>query len=130
MQANRGRDTAPEMAVRRVLHSRGLRYRVDVAPLPGLRCRADVVFPSVKIAVFVDGCFWHGCPDHMTWPQANRGWWLKKIAATKRRDLRNSNMLTSEGWTVIRTWEHEDPHSVADRIEAVVRSGMAARNDG
>jgi DNA mismatch endonuclease (patch repair protein) len=86
MQATRGRDTAPELALRRELHRRGLRYRVDMPVIPGLRRRADVVFPRARVAVFVDGCFWHGCPQHATFAKSNAAFWAAKIAANKARD--------------------------------------------
>lgn len=121
MQANRGRDTAPELRLRRELHRRGVRYRVDIAPLHGLRCRADVVFTKQRVAVFVDGCFWHGCPEHVTWPKANRGWWKLKINSTAARDRRNDAALGDAGWTVVRVWEHECPIRAADRVQAILR---------
>ncbi len=114
------RDTAPEMAVRRELHRRGLRYVVD-APVPGLpRRRADVLFRRERVAVFVDGCFWHGCPDHGTSPRANAEWWREKIETNRRRDRDTDERLSDLGWTVVRCWEHEDPVESADRIERVV----------
>ena len=79
MRANRRRDTGPELALRRELHRRGLRYRVDHAPIAGLRCRADIVFTRARVAVFVDGCFWHACPEHGNIPTANREWWQAKL---------------------------------------------------
>lgn len=115
------RDTAPEMALRRELHRRGLRYRVDRAPIAGLRSRADVVFVRQRVAVFVDGCFWHGCPEHGTLPKSNAAWWADKLQANAERDRRVTRRLEDEGWKVIRAWEHEDPSAVADRIEAIIR---------
>src|SRR4051794_12203841 len=99
MAVTRGRDTAPERALRSLLHARGLRYRVDVAPLGGRR-RADVVFPRAKVAVFVDGCFWHGCPDHATWPRHNADFWREKIQANQQRDRDTDDRLAAAGWTV------------------------------
>ncbi len=116
MRANRGRDTAPELALRRELHRRGLRYRVDTAPLRGLRCRADLVFPGRHIAVFVDGCFWHGCAGHPSWPRANGDWWRRKIEANAARDRRNDAVLAAGGWTVVRIWEHEPVGEAAHRV--------------
>jgi DNA mismatch endonuclease (patch repair protein) len=114
------RDTAPEMAVRRELHRRGLRYLVD-APVPGLpRRRADVLFRRERVAVFVDGCFWHGCPDHGTSPRANAEWWREKIETNRRRDRDTDERLSDLGWTVVRCWEHEDPVESADRIERIL----------
>lgn len=115
------RDTNPELALRSELHRRGLRFRVDRRPVPGVRTRADLVFPREKVAVYVDGCFWHGCPDHGTMPKANADFWGPKLARNKERDREIDEALTDEGWTVIRAWEHEDPVSAADRVEHVVR---------
>jgi DNA mismatch endonuclease (patch repair protein) len=108
------------MAVRRELHRRGLRYAVD-APVPGLpRRRADVLFRRERVAVFVDGCFWHGCPEHGTSPRSNAEWWREKIGTNRRRDRDTDERLRDLGWTVVRCWEHEDPVEAADRVEAVV----------
>jgi DNA mismatch endonuclease (patch repair protein) len=121
MQRQARRDTAPEMALRRALHRRGLRYRVDAAPLPGLRRTADLVFPRERVAVYVDGCFWHACPQHATVPKANRAWWTEKLAANVRRDRDTDDRLERAGWAVVRVWSHEDAGVAADRVEAVVR---------
>jgi len=122
MVANRRRDTGPEMALRRALHARGLRYRVD-HPLPfDRRRRADVVFPRARVAVFVDGCFWHGCPEHGTMPKANRAFWREKIARNRARDADTDRRLVELGWTVLRFWEHEDVERAADAVEAAVRA--------
>lgn len=110
------------MAIRRRLHALGYRYRVDVRPLAGLNRRADLVFGPRRIAVFVDGCFWHACPDHGTWPKANGDWWRAKLERNRRRDAETDELLSAEGWTVVRVWEHEDPVEAADRVEAVLRS--------
>src|SRR5579859_7258707 len=109
MRGNRGRNTSLELSLRRVLHARGLRYRIHRRPLPGLRCEADVLFASSKVAVFIDGCWWHGCPDHWVTPKANRAWWITKVEINVARDRRNDAELRKAGWTVIRVWEHEDP---------------------
>lgn len=122
MVANRRRDTKPEVALRALLHARGLRYRVDYQPLPGIRNRADVVFTRAKVVVFVDGCFWHGCPEHFSLPKTNVDYWEPKIRANRARDERTDALLREAGWTIIRAWEHEDAHSVADRVELAVRS--------
>lgn len=123
MQMQRTRDTAPELALRRLLHARGLRYRVDREPLPGLRRRADIVFGPARVAVYVDGCFWHGCPEHGNPRPASNGWyWPTKIATNKARDTDTDQRLTAAGWAVIRCWEHDDPAEVAARVEAVVRN--------
>lgn len=122
MQRQPTRDTRPEMAVRRLLHAKGLRYRVDVAPLPGLRRRADLVFRSAHVAVFVDGCFWHGCPEHGTRPtRANPAYWSDKIAKNRERDLDTDSRLRAEGWTPVRIWEHESPEDAVVRIADLVK---------
>jgi DNA mismatch endonuclease, patch repair protein len=124
MQAlSRKRDTGPELSLRRELHRRGLRYRVDVAPLSQApRRRADVVFRSAKVAVFVDGCFWHGCPDHGVRPATNAAWWAAKLARTADRDRETAALLARDGWRVVRVWEHEDAGAAAAAIDALVRS--------
>lgn len=121
MQGNRRRDTAPELAVRRVVHARGLRYRVDHRPLADLNRRADLVFPRARVAVFIDGCYWHGCPEHGTIAKTNAEYWSTKIVTNRRRDLDTDRRLGEAGWTVLRAWEHEDPAGVAERIVAAVR---------
>ncbi len=121
MQANRGRDTGPELAVRRLIHAAGLRYRVDFAPLGGRR-RADIVFTSKRIVVFIDGCYWHGCPQHATLPKRNTHYWLPKLARNIERDKETNELLSAAGWQVHRFWEHEDPTAVAETIIASTRS--------
>lgn len=121
MQRQARRDTAPELVLRRELWRRGLRYRVDLAPLPGMRRRADLVFTRPRVAVYVDGCFWHRCPDHGTAPRSNRDWWAKKLDANVRRDRDTNSRLEAEGWRVVRVWSHEATKDAADRIEAIVR---------
>ena len=124
MQRNRRKDTSCELAVRRALHARGLRYRVDMpVRLEEFRpIRVDVAFTRQQVAVFVDGCFWHGCPEHGTSPTANASYWKAKIEANKARDERQTSLLRRGGWQVIRVWEHEDPLAVAERVaEAVLR---------
>ncbi len=122
MQMQRNRDTAPELALRRELHRRGLRYRVDVSlPEVGRRRRVDIVFPRRRIAVFVDGCFWHGCPAHGNRPTANPDWWAEKLVRNKQRDADTACILQAASWVVLRFWEHEDPSSAADTVEEAVR---------
>lgn len=122
MQRVRRRDTGPELRLRSELHARGLRYRVD-APFPFLaRHRADVVFAREKVAIYVDGCFWHFCPDHGSLPTANRDWWRNKFARIRDRDAVTDQRLRDEGWDVVRVWEHEDAHSAADRVQAVLEA--------
>ncbi len=121
MKSNRGRDTSPELAVRRLLHASGLRYRVDFAPLGGRR-RADIVFTRKRIAVFIDGCFWHGCPIHATRPKANADYWGPKLDRNIERDRETTATLESAGWTVLRFWEHESPEDVATAIVSAIRA--------
>lgn len=121
MERQARRDTKPELALRRELWRRGLRYRVDVAPISGVRRRADVVFSGLRVAVYVNGCYWHSCPDHATVPKANRDWWVAKLEANVRRDRDTDLTLRSAGWEVVRVWEHEATTVAADRVEAVVR---------
>jgi DNA mismatch endonuclease (patch repair protein) len=122
MARQRTRDTDPEVALRRILHSRGLRYRLD-RPLPGLpRRRADITFALQRVAVFVDGCFCNACPEHGTWPKRNDEWWATKIRRNIERDRETDAHLQSCGWTVIRIWEHEAADKAADRVEEVIRA--------
>jgi DNA mismatch endonuclease, patch repair protein len=121
MQGTPRRDTQAEILVRRAVHRRGLRYRVDRPPLAGMRRRADLVFPRARVAVFVDGCFWHGCPEHGTIPKNNRAWWKEKLAGNQNRDRDTDARLLEAGWTVVRAWEHEDPEYAAGRIDRAVR---------
>lgn len=114
------RDTKPEVELRRALYARGLRYRIDQPVLQGVRRRADIVFTGRRVAVFVDGCFWHGCPEHATWPTANAVFWREKIEANRQRDVDTNERLIAAGWTVVRVWEHEDPEAAADRIKAAL----------
>lgn len=126
MQANRSRDTAPELAVRRLLHARGLRYRVAVRPISDLRRLADIVFTKQKVAVFIDGCFWHGCPQHGRMEfRHNEHYWPAKIAGNQRRDTTTTDQLVAAGWRVLRFWEHEPAEMVADAIESAVRVPLA-----
>lgn len=120
MLSNRRRDTRPELAVRRLLHAAGLRYRVDFPPLGGRR-RADIVFTSQRIAVFIDGCFWHGCPEHATYPKRNADYWGPKLARNIARDREVDASLSSAGWIVARHWEHEPASAVAASVIALVR---------
>jgi len=128
MQANRRRDTAPEMAIRRLVHARGLRYLVDTRPLRTARHSADMIFTRARVAVFIDGCWWHGCAEHYRPPASNATYWSGKVARNRERDRLADRTLSEAGWTVIRIWEHEAPESAALRIEAVVRGEL--RNSG
>jgi DNA mismatch endonuclease (patch repair protein) len=109
------------MALRRELHSRGLRYRIQTHVPGNRRRRIDIAFTRVRVAVMVDGCFWHGCPEHGTRPVANRDWWDWKIARNTERDRDTDRLLAENGWTVVRVWEHENPSDAANRVEAAVR---------
>lgn len=120
MQAQATRDTGPELAVRRLLHAAGLRYRVDRAPLAGLRRRADLVFGPAKVAVFIDGCFWHSCPEHGTSPRTNDSYWQPKLQRNRERDADTDRWLAAAGWLVLRAWAHEDPAAVAARVAFAV----------
>ena len=123
MSAQRSKDTAPELALRSRLHRMGLRYRTHVAPLATLRRRADIVFGPARVAVFVDGCFWHGCPEHGRRRHAVNGWyWPEKIARNQRRDADTDRQLEAAGWLVVRVWEHEDHEQVAARVAELVRA--------
>jgi DNA mismatch endonuclease (patch repair protein) len=115
------KDTGAELAVRRLLHAAGLRYRVEY-PVPGMtRRRIDVAFTRPKVAVLIDGCFWHGCPQHSTHPKANAEWWRTKLDRNMARDRETTEHLIAAGWTVLRFWEHEDPKDVAERVMRAVR---------
>jgi len=121
MKQQRQRDTEPELALRRELHQRGRRYRVQV-PVVDARRRHDIVFSSARVVVEVRGCFWHGCPLHGTSPKANSKWWQDKIAANQRRDLDTARRLADAGWTLIVVWEHENAKTAADVVETVLDS--------
>lgn len=120
MQGNRSRDTKPEMALRRALHSRGFRYRVDVKPLPSLNRRADLVFRTQRVAVFVHGCYWHGCPDHYTVPKSNAEFWAEKLLRNRNRDAETVNLLSEAGWSVVVVWEHETVNDAVSRVKAAL----------
>lgn len=120
-------DTAPELALRRVLHGRGLRYRVGVRPIRELRGAADIVFTRARVAVYVDGCFWHMCPEHSTMPANNAAWWKAKLEGNRARDRRTDALLDSQGWHVVRVWEHEDPEEAAERVVAALEAAMSVR---
>lgn len=122
MVANRRRDTGPELAVRRLLHSRGLRYRVDIAPLTGIRARADIVFTRAQVAVFIDGCFWHMCPAHFIMPKSNLDYWEPKLRRNVERDRIADNLLREAGWRSLRYWEHEPAATVAQSIARELES--------
>lgn len=120
MQGNKGRDTAPELAVRRLLHALGFRYRVNRRPEKDIRRTADLVFATTRVAVFVDGCYWHGCPEHYAAPATNASYWSDKVSTNRARDVETNQLLHERGWTVLRFWEHQPPMSVATEIAEVV----------
>ncbi|WP_349239595.1 very short patch repair endonuclease [Streptomyces sp. WAC00303] len=125
MAANKGRDTKPELLLRSALHRKGLRYRVSVRPVADLRRTADVVFTKARVAVFVDGCYWHGCPEHHRPATKRAKFWQEKIEGNRARDADTNAALQAQGWAVLRVWEHEDPELAAGRIERVVRERVA-----
>lgn len=120
MKAAKPRDTAPEKALRSALHRKGLRFQLDERPVENLNRKADIVFRSAKVAVFVDGCFWHGCPIHGTQAKANAEFWDQKIRQNRERDLDTTCFLEALEWKVIRVWEHEDPEEASQRIYDMV----------
>jgi DNA mismatch endonuclease (patch repair protein) len=122
MRAIRRRDTKPELALRSELHKRGYRFRVDypISTHAG-RVRPDVVFVRRRVAVFIDGCFWHGCPEHGGRPKSNSRYWDAKLARNRERDQEQAAALTASGWVVVRVWEHEETPAAADRISAVIQ---------
>lgn len=121
MRANKGRDTKPELALRSAVHALGMRYRVGLRPVPQVRRTADIVFTRAKVAVFLDGCFWHGCPQHHRPAQKHSEFWITKIEDNKARDIDTDSRLHEAGWQVIRIWEHEDPVAAARIIQNVVQ---------
>jgi DNA mismatch endonuclease (patch repair protein) len=125
MRGNKGRDTRPERALRSAVHALGLRYRVGVRPLKGVRRTADLVFTRAKVAVFLDGCFWHGCPEHHRPAKKNAEFWQTKINSNRARDAETDLMLTDQGWDVVRIWEHADPASASLQVAEVVRARSA-----
>ena len=121
------RDTAPELALRRALHAAGYRYRV-VHPVPGNRRRSiDIAFTRARVAVFVDGCFWHGCPEHGTQPRANSAWWTSKLAANRARDEDTDRLLREAGWQVVRIWEHEGLDDAVAAVRAALETPTGRR---
>jgi len=122
MRSNKGRDTAPELALRRELHRRGYRFFVNRRPVTSLRRTADILFPTARIAVFVDGCFWHGCPEHHTVAKTNARFWASKVDENRVRDAKTNAELSQAGWEVIRIWEHVPIEQAASLVaEAIER---------
>ena len=124
MQRQPSANTEPELAVRRELHRRGMRYRVGLRPIPDVRRTADIVFTRARVVIFVDGCFWHACPMHGTWPKANLQWWRAKLENNANRDHDTDLKLREAGWTVLRVWEHEDPADACNRIVETVQNAQ------
>jgi DNA mismatch endonuclease (patch repair protein) len=122
MSTHPRRDTIPEMALRRELHHRGLRYFVHRRPVAGIRREADIVFPRLRLAVFVDGCFWHGCPEHGSIPVRNDWYWKPKLEENRARDRDTNVRLEYAGWTVLRFWEHDSPLVSADVVMQTAKS--------
>jgi len=128
MEAVASADTAAEVLLRRALHAAGLRFRKNCRPVSRLRCEADVVFRRQAICIFVDGCFWHRCPEHYAAPQTNAAWWAEKITANVERDRRQTAELEKHGWTVVRVWEHElEPDQLSTTVESITQ---LVRHDG
>ncbi|MDX8152083.1 very short patch repair endonuclease [Patulibacter brassicae] len=127
MLANRA-ESSVERGVRSELHRRGLRFRKHLAPVPGLRCKPDILFTRHRLAVFVHGCFWHRCPVHGTSPKANGEWWRAKLDGNVERDRRNRAALEAAGWTVAEFWEHESPEAIADAVGNLI--GRMSENPG
>lgn len=126
MRANRKTDSKPEIRLRSALHRRGLRFRKNqLLRLPSVHVRPDVVFTARKVAVFVDGCFWHRCPQHGVDPVSNSAYWQKKLDGNVARDSRLTALMEGDGWTVIRVWEHSDPEDAAMAISIAVRGGVS-----
>jgi DNA mismatch endonuclease (patch repair protein) len=121
MQSNRPRDTKPERLLRSELHRRGYRFRKHVRPVAGLRCEPDIVFPRLRLAVFLDGCWWHCCPTHSSVAKTHADFWSDKMASTRARDERNNVALRAAGWTVLRIWEHVPPTTAATQVAQMLR---------
>lgn len=128
MMSQKRRDTGPELQIRSRLHQLGYRFRVDYR-VPGTRRRIDIAFTRKRVAVFVDGCFWHSCPLHATQPKSNRAWWKQKLADNVSRDRAADRALRRQGWAVVRVWEHEAGDAAVRRaIKAI--EGRSTRLSG
>jgi DNA mismatch endonuclease, patch repair protein len=131
MRANRPTGTKPEAGLRSELHRRGFRFRKNLTvAVGGIRTAPDIVFQRQRVAVFVDGCFWHGCPTHATSPRANADYWLPKLARNRERDSQITHELEAAGWRVIRVWEHQDVETAADAVSALLRDSPPATPAG
>lgn len=120
MAGQRTSGTQPEMALRRELHGRGRRFRIQLRPILDVRRTPDITFVGARVVVFVDGCFWHRCPEHGTIPKSNAAWWEAKLDANRSRDRETDRLFEDRGWAVVRVWEHEPPVLAADRVERVL----------
>jgi DNA mismatch endonuclease (patch repair protein) len=120
MRANKGVDTGPEIRLRSLVHKAGLRYAIDVRPELDLNRRADLVFRSAKVAVFVNGCFWHGCPKHYSPPKSNKRYWSEKVRRNRERDVETRSLLRRRGWRVLVFWEHQSAQSCSEKVVSVV----------
>ena len=132
MRRQRRRDTGPELELRKAIRSHGFGYRIHIRPRSDVSREADIVFVGSMVAVFVDGCFWHGCPEHATWPRSNAGFWRDKIERNRERDLETDRLLGDAGWKVVRVWEHETTLLAVERVLAAVvsrRGQHAPRSD-
>ncbi|MFD8801812.1 very short patch repair endonuclease [Streptomyces atroolivaceus] len=121
------RDTKPELAIRKLLHAAGYRFRVNTRVPDMPRRTIDIAFTRAKVAVMIDGCFWHGCPVHATQPKSNAQWWREKLERNMARDAETTAHLIAAGWTVVRSWEHEPPPAVAERVAATVDQARSSR---
>jgi DNA mismatch endonuclease, patch repair protein len=126
MQGNRSKDTKPELALRRELHARGLRYFKNRRPVGAIRRTADIVFPTPRLAVFIDGCFWHGCPEHHTVARTNADYWSSKVERNRNRDKETDVLLADAGWTVLRIWEHVGVAEAADIVQSAVETAVVS----
>jgi DNA mismatch endonuclease (patch repair protein) len=129
MKNQKQRDTIPEKTLRSLLHRMGFRFRIDIQPIKQTRSRADIVFSKIKVALFVDGCFWHSCPLHGTLPKSNTEWWRAKLDANTMRDRKTNETLENAGWKVIRIWEHEEPAEAAKRIACMLHECYSALSE-
>jgi DNA mismatch endonuclease (patch repair protein) len=120
MAATKGRDNPLEKRLRTELHRRGLRFRVHRRLLPGTTRSVDIAFIAQRVAILIDGCFWHGCPKHGTWPKNNAAWWRAKIEANRARDCDTDARLRAQGWCVVRIWEHESVAVAAGRVQRIL----------
>lgn len=127
MRNVRRRDTDGEIALRSGLFRAGIRYRLDARPIAGIRCKADIVITSARICVFIDGCYWHGCPRHYRIPKTNAAWWSEKIADNQKRDRRQKRVLRKHGWVVLRFWEHQAKGNTDKCVRLILAAITASR---